>query len=38
VRAVIRNARFLWLLFSQIALTLGDGLMRMGLVEVLRRT
>ena len=36
MRAVIRNARFLWLLSSQIALTLGDGLMRMGLVEVLR--
>src|SRR5580704_4391254 len=36
MKAVIRNARFLWLLSSQIALTLGDGLMRMGLVEVLR--
>ncbi len=36
MRAVLRNARFLWLLSSQIALTLGDGLMRMGLVEVLR--
>ena len=36
MKAVIKNARFLWLLSSQIALTLGDGLMRMGLVEVLR--
>ncbi len=36
MRAVIRNARFLWLLVSQIALTIGDGLMRMGLIEVLR--
>jgi hypothetical protein len=36
VRAVIKNANFLWLWSSQIVLTFGDGLMRMGLVEVLR--
>src|ERR1700722_17972981 len=36
MKAVIRNARFLWLLISQIALTIGDGLMRMGMLEVLR--
>ena len=36
MRALIRNVGFLWLLCSQIALTLGDGLMKMGLVEVLR--
>jgi MFS family permease len=36
MKAVIRNARFLWLLSSQIALTFGDGLMRMGILEVLR--
>ena len=36
MKAVIRSPRFLWLLASQIALTFGDGLMRMGLIEVLR--
>jgi MFS family permease len=37
VKVVIKNARFLWLLCSQIALTLGDGWMRMGFIEILRQ-